>query len=162
MARSSVLERSVAIAAPVEDVFAFHLDTRNAALIAPASMRVLGVEGTFPVVPGARVVMRMRPARSPFAMGWRVRIEEVEAPSRIVDVAERSPFAHWRHEHLFRPLGPGRCEMTDRLEFRLPAGPLGRLAERLVVRRQLEAAFEERHRLTRELLERRAAEGLTS
>lgn len=159
MARASVLERSVAIAAPVADVFAFHLDTRNAALIAPSSMRVLDVEGTFPVVPGARVGMRMRPARSPFAMRWRVRIEEVEPPSRIVDVAERSPFAEWRHEHLFRPLGPGSCEMTDRLEYRLPAGPLGRLAERLLVRGRLEAAFAERHRLARELLERGAAQG---
>lgn len=157
MAWTSVPERSVAIAAPVEDVFAFHLDTRNAALISPPSMRVLGVEGTFPVIPGALVTMRLRPARSPFAMRWRVRIEAVELTSRIVDVAERSPFASWRHEHRFRSLGPSRSEMTDRLEYRLPGGPLGRLAERLVVRRQLEAAFAERHRLTRELLESRAA-----
>lgn len=156
MAQASVLERSVEIAAPVEDVFDFHLDTRNAALISPPSMRVLGVEGTFPVTPGSIVMMRLRPAGSPFAMRWRVRIAEVVAPTRVVDVAERSPFAEWRHEHLFRSLGPGRCEMTDRLEYRLPFGPLGRLAERLLVRRQLEGAFAERHRLTRELLEGRA------
>ena len=156
MARNSVLERSVEIAAPVEDVYAFHLDTRNAALISPRSMRVLGVEGTFPVVAGARVVMRLRPAGSPVAMSWRVLIAEVVPPALIVDVAERSPFAAWRHEHLFRPLGADRCEMTDRLEYRLPAGPLGRLADRLIVRRQIEGAFAERHRLTRELLERAA------
>ncbi len=153
MARSSVLERSVRIAVPVEDAFAFHLDTRNAALISPRSMRVLGVEGTFPVVAGSRVVMRLRPAGSPVAMSWRVRIEEVEAPVRIVDVAERSPFASWRHEHLFRSVGDGACEMTDRLGYRLPGGPAGRLADRLLVRRQLERAFAERHRLTREVLE---------
>jgi ligand-binding SRPBCC domain-containing protein len=156
MTSGSVLERSVRIAAPVEEVFAFHLDTRNAALISPRSMRVLGVEGTFPVVAGARVVMRLRPAGSPIAMSWRVRIEEVEAPARIVDVAERSPFASWRHEHLFRSAGGGGCEMTDRLEYRLPGGPVGRLADRLLVRRRLEHAFAERHRLTREVLERAA------
>lgn len=156
MADPSVLERSVEIAAPVEDVFAFHLDTRNAALISPADTAILGVEGEFPVRTGSVVRMRMRQRPSPFAMRWRVRIEEVRAPERVVDVAERSPFAAWRHEHLFAAAGEGRTVMTDRVTYRLPGGPLGRLADRVFLRRRLEAAFAERHRLTRELLERRA------
>lgn len=159
MARPSVLERSVEIAAPVEEVFAFHLDTRNASLISPASTRILGVEGTFPVETGSIVSMRMRQRPMPLAMTWRIRIEDVTAPDRVVDVAERSPFAAWRHEHLFTALGPGRCRMTDRVTYRLPGGVLGGLVDRLAVRRQLSAAFSERHRLTRELLERRAREG---
>ncbi len=46
--------------------------------------------------------------------------------------------------------------MTDRVSYRLPAGPIGRLVDRVVVRRQLASAFEERHRRTRALLEERA------
>lgn len=153
MARPSVLERSVEIAAPVEEVFAFHLDTRNAARISPPSTRVLDVRGTFPVTAGAIVEMRMRERPSPVATTWRVRIEAVDPPARIVDVAERSPFAAWRHEHLFTPLGPDRCRMTDRVTYRLPAGPLGALADRLLVRRMLGRAFAERHRRTRQVLE---------
>jgi len=156
MPTPSILERSVEIAAPVEDVFAFHLDTRNAALISPRATRVLEVLGDFPVTTGARVVMRMRQRPSPFAMSWRVRIDAVERPTRVVDVAERSPFASWRHEHLFQPLGPRRTLMTDRLVYVLPAGILGRVADRVFVRRQLAHAFAERQRLTKELLEERA------
>ena len=156
MASPSILERSVEIAAPLEDVFAFHLDTRNAALISPPGTRILGVEGTFPVVSGAIVTMRMRQRPMPFGMTWRVRIEDVTAPERIVNVAERSPFGAWRHEHLFAALEGGRTRMTDRVTYRLPAGPLGRIADRIAVRRQLSSAFEERHRRTRELLEERA------
>ena len=156
MASPSILERSVDIDAPLEDVFAFHLDTRNAALISPEGTHILGVEGTFPVVTGALVTMRMRQRPMPFGLTWRVRIEDVTAPERIVDVAERSPFAAWRHEHLFAPLDGGGTRMTDRVTYRLPGGPLGRLADRLVARRQLSAAFEERHRRTRALLEERA------
>jgi ligand-binding SRPBCC domain-containing protein len=152
------LEHSVDIAAPLEDVFAFHLDTRNAALISPASTRILSVDGVFPVVEGAIVTMRMRQRPMPFGLTWRVRIDDVTEPHRIVDVAERSPFAQWRHEHLFADLGDGRTRMTDRVTYRLPAGPLGRLIDRLVVRRQLAAAFGERHRRTRALLEERARE----
>ena len=153
------IERSVEIEAPVEDVFAFHLDTRNAGLISPRGTRILSVDGRFPVMPGSIVTMRMRRLPSPLAMTWRVRIDSVVPPSRIVDVAERSPFRTWRHEHLFQSLGPRRTLMTDRVTYRLPAGPLGRLANRLIVRRQLAHAFAERQRRTRELLEERARAG---
>ena len=158
MTSPSFIERSVDIAAPLEDVFAFHLDTRNAALISPASTRILSVEGVFPVVEGALVTMRMRQRPMPIGMTWRVRIDDVTEPHRIVNVAERSPFAEWRHEHLFADVGDGRTRMTDRVTYRLPAGPVGRLIDRLVVRRQLAAAFEERHRRTRALFEGRARE----
>ena len=155
MSGLSILQRSVEIDAPMGDVFAFHLDTRNAALISPEGTRILIVEGAFPVVAGGLITMVMRQRPSPFAMTWRVRIEAVEPTTRIVDVAERSPFSQWRHEHLFAPLGVTRTLMTDRVTYRLPGGPLGAAADRLFVARQLARAFEERHRRTRDLLERR-------
>ncbi len=161
MPRPSVLERSVEIAAPAPAVFAFHLDTRNAALISPEGTRVVSVEGSFPVGPGGLVTMRIRQRPVPVTVAWRVRIESVDPDRRIVDAAERSPFALWRHEHLFRELGPDRTLMTDRVTYRLPGGRLGRLLDRLVVRRRLERAFAERHRRTRDLLEVRVGAGAT-
>ncbi|HSJ73327.1 MAG TPA: SRPBCC family protein [Miltoncostaeaceae bacterium] len=154
--RPALLERSVEIAAPVSSVFAFHVDTRNAALISPAGTRVVGVEGRFPVRADDVVTLRMRRRLLPLTLTWRVRIESVEPERRIVDVAVRSPFTLWRHEHLFRALGPERTLLTDRVTYRLRGGRLGALAERLVVRRALEGAFAERHRRTREVLEGRA------
>jgi ligand-binding SRPBCC domain-containing protein len=154
--RPALLERSVEIAAPVSAVFAFHLDTRNAALISPPSTRVVGVEGRFPVRAGDLVTLRLRRRPLPLTLAWRVRIESVEPERRIVDVAERSPFALWRHEHLFRALGPGRTLLTDRVTYRLRGGRLGELAGRLLVGRALEGGFAERQRRTRDLLEGRA------
>jgi len=159
MAKPSLLERSIEIVAPVSAVFAFHLDPRNAALISPAGTRMVSVEGSFPVEPGGVVTMRMRRRPLPLTVAWRVRIEVVEPGRRIVDVAERSPFALWRHEHLFRELGPERTLLTDRVTYRLPAGRLGRLIDGLAVRRRLEEAFAERQRRTREVLEERARPG---
>jgi ligand-binding SRPBCC domain-containing protein len=143
----------VEIAAPVSAAFAFHLDTRNAALVAPAGTRVVGVDGRFPVQAGDRVTLRMRRRPLPLTLTWTVRIEIVEPGRRIVDVAERSPFALWRHEHLFRPLGPRRTLMTDRVTYRLGGGRLGDLVQRLVAGRLLESAFADRQRRTRTLLE---------
>ncbi len=156
MAPVSRFESAIEIAAPVEMVFGFHLDTRNARLISPPGTRVDEVTGRFPVAAGSVVTMRLRQRPNPVASTWRIRIEAVERPTLVVDVAERSPFAYWRHEHHFRSLGPGRTLMTDRVAYRLPLGPLGRLADRLLVRRALARTFAARHALTGELLEERA------
>lgn len=151
--KNALYERSVDIAAPVDAVFRFHLDTRNAPLISPDAATFVAVEGTFPVIPGAVVTLKVRQPPIPFAQTWRVRIAEIEPDRLVVDVAERSPFARWRHSHIFTPLPDGGTRMTDRVEYALPFGPLGRLADRLVGRRQLQAMFAERHRKTKALFE---------
>ena len=94
--------------------------------------------------------MRQRPI--PFVQRWRVRIAEVDPPRAIVDVALAGPFRAWRHEHLFTVAGDGRTLLTDRVTYTLPFGGLGRLADRLVVRRMLTRAFRERHARTRAIL----------
>ena len=156
MARPSRFEAAVEIAAPVEMVFGFHLDTRNARLISPPGTTVGAITGTFPVAAGSVVTMRLSQRPIPLPTTWRLRIEAVEWPSLIVDVAERSPFSEWRHEHHFAELGDGRTRMTDRVEYRLPLGPVGRLVDRRVAARQLARTFAARHELTRALLEDRA------
>jgi ligand-binding SRPBCC domain-containing protein len=153
MSSPQVFSRSVDIDAPVGEVFRFHLDTRNAPHISPDGARFLAVEGSFPVSVGSRVTLRVKQPPAPFAQTWVVRIDEIVPDALVVDVAERSPFAEWRHEHRFAPLPDGGTRMTDHITYRLPLGPLGRLADRLVGRRVLVRMFEERHRKTRALFE---------
>src|SRR5206468_5943881 len=69
-----------------------------------------------------------------FGVPWRMtsRITALERPSRFVDEQVRGPFARFRHEHVFEPVGGG-TRMIDRVEFAAPLGLLGRIAERLVL-----------------------------
>jgi ligand-binding SRPBCC domain-containing protein len=134
-------------------VFAFHLDTRNAARIAPPGQHVLSVEGTFPLRLGSQVRLRTRQFPLPFAQTWLVRVAELEPPSLIVDELARGPFAAWRHEHRFAELPGGRTLLTDHVAYALPGGALGRLADALVVRRLLLRSFQARQARTRALLE---------
>lgn len=143
-----MFERSVDLAAPVADVYRFHLDTRNAPLISPANARFLAIDGDFPVQEGSIVRLRVRQPPSPLPQTWVVRIAELRENALVVDEAVRSPFAFWRHEHRFVDLGDGRTRMTDHIAYRLPLGPLGRIADRLVVRRMLGSMFAERHQRT--------------
>ena len=148
-----MLECSCEIAAPIAEVFAFHLDTRNAARIAPPGQRVVSVEGTFPLREGSEARLRVRQLPLPFAQTWLVRVVALEAPVLIVDEMLRGPFPAWRHEHRFEELPGGRTRLTDRVTYRLPAGALGRLADVLAVHRILRASFRSRQARTRALLE---------
>ncbi|PCN49038.1 cyclase [Curtobacterium sp. 'Ferrero'] len=69
---------------------------------------------------------------------WRLtsRITVLDAPHRFVDEQVRGPFARFRHEHRFAAAGAG-TRMVDVVEFAAPLGPLGRIAEMLVLDRYL-------------------------
>jgi ligand-binding SRPBCC domain-containing protein len=151
--RPSIYARSIEIAAPAERLYRFHLDTRNAPLISPDGATFVAIAGRFPVEEGARVTLRVRQRPLPLAQTWVVRIDRLVEDRLVVDVAERSPFAEWRHEHRFAALGGGHTLMSDVVTYRLPGGPLGRLADRLAVRRWLDRMFEIRHAKTKRLME---------
>ena len=140
------------VAAPIEAVFAFHLDPRNAARISPRGTKVVSVEAPQQVRQGDEVRLAVRQFPSPFVQRWRVLIERVEEPVAIVDVALAGPFPVWRHEHLFSVAGEGRTVLTDRVTYELPLSVAGRIADRLVVRRVLLWTFRARHARTRAIL----------
>ncbi|MEH3075144.1 MAG: hypothetical protein PGN11_00455 [Quadrisphaera sp.] len=59
-------------------------------------------------------------------------------------------FATFRHEHLFDPLPPSptgapRTRSTDRMTWTSPLGPLGRVADAVLVRRTLEGLLADRN-----------------
>lgn len=143
---------STEVGAPIGVVFAFHLDPRNAARISPRGTKVVSVEAPEQVRQGDEVRLAVRQFPSPFVQRWRVRIERVDEPVAVVDVALDGPFPVWRHEHLLAVAGEGRTLLTDHITYELPLGALGRLADRLVVRRVLIRTFHARHARTRAIL----------
>ncbi|MDH3591763.1 MAG: TIGR01777 family oxidoreductase, partial [Planctomycetota bacterium] len=68
---------------------------------------------------------------------------------RFRDVQKPGPFAHWEHTHSMRDDGANASVLTDHIEYRLPAGPLGRLLGGRTARRKLTAAFTYRHAVTK-------------
>lgn len=64
------------------------------------------------------------------------RITAFDPPYRFVDEMVYGAFASMRHEHLFVPTTGGTL-MVDLFEYRSPLGPLGRLADFLLLRRYM-------------------------
>lgn len=73
------------------------------------------------------------------------RITEMQKPNYFVDEQVRGPFQRFRHVHEFSQDSAGTT-MVDRIEFAAPFGPIGRLAEKLVLGRYLRRLIEARNR----------------
>lgn len=144
------LERTVRINAPIEKVFHFHDDTRNLLKITPPDIKV-SIETMGSPGPGYEVTLKVRQFKL-FVMRWHVRITVYEPPVLMVDEQVSGPFRTWKQTRRLRQVD-GATELTDIVEYEAPFGPLGRIANALVIRRQIEKMFSYRQATTKKLLE---------
>jgi len=144
------IEQRIVISAPIERVFHFHDDTRNLLRITPPSIKVsietMGKPGL-----GYEVVLKVRQFGI-FTMRWKVRITEYVPPTLMSDEQVSGPFAYWKQTRRLREVDGG-TELTDIVEYRPPFGVLGRIANALVIRRQVLEMFAYRQATTKRLLE---------
>jgi uncharacterized protein (TIGR01777 family) len=149
----TLFEQRTTINAPADEVFAWHARPGALERLLPPWVDVRVVERQGGLEAGGRVVLRVR--RGSLSFTWEALRKEYEAGRGFVDRQVRGPFAQWRHEHWFKPDGPERCIVEDRVEYRLPTG-LGLLVGRMV-RRDFERMFRFRHRRVQNDVARHAA-----
>lgn len=167
--------RETWVDAPLSDVWEFHSTVDGLVRLTPAFLdlevgSVTGPDGEpDPEVldAGTRIELSARPVDALPRQSWTSVVVDREAGDDRAFFRDRmddGPFPHWVHEHRFygedvasgaRSDGGTTSEATlvsDRVEFRLPGGPLGeRLAE--FADFGFEPMFRYRHRRTKELLE---------
>ena len=83
------------------------------------------------------------------------RITAYEAPRYFQDSMVRGAFRRFVHDHHFEADG-GATRMTDRLTFEAPAGPIGRLVDRWILRGYLTRFLRERNEVIRRAAESEA------
>jgi ligand-binding SRPBCC domain-containing protein len=139
--RRYTLYRQQLIARPVDEVFAFFENPHNLSKITPPEMgfEITNIEG-LPVRAGTRIEYRIRVLGMP--QRWVADIVEYEPGVRFIDVQAKGPYRYWRHEHAFEPLDRYTV-MTDQVEYELPFGVAGRVANTFVAR-QLRRIFDYR------------------
>ena len=82
---------------------------------------------------------------------WLTEITHVETGKLFVDEQRIGLYRIWHHEHHFTPLDAGQIEMTDRVTYVLPFGPLGDLVHPFLVQPQLAKIFAFREKAVNEL-----------
>lgn len=140
-----VLTRVQQLPGSPDTVFPFFAAARNLEAITPP---FLGFEVTTPepiaMEAGTLIEYRLRLHGLP--LRWLTRIELWEPGVRFVDRQLKGPYALWHHTHEFAadPARPDVTTMRDTVRYALPLGPLGELAHRLLVRRDLRRIFDHR------------------
>ncbi|HEX6752619.1 MAG TPA: SRPBCC family protein [Solirubrobacterales bacterium] len=138
---SYLLERSQRVEVPLDRAFAFYGDALNLEPLTPPWLHFeLLTPGKIEFGPGTLLDYRIRLHGVPIR--WRTRIETWEPPTRFVDTQARGPYSSWEHTHLFEPDGEKATVIHDRIRYSVPLGPVGALAHRLFVRRDLERIFD--------------------
>jgi ligand-binding SRPBCC domain-containing protein len=124
---------------PVDEVFAFFSKAENLQELTPPWLHfhILSVDPA-PVRKGTLIRYSLR--WRIFPIHWTTEILEWDPPYSFVDVQLKGPYKLWRHEHRFKAEGTSTV-ISDRVQYRLPFGPLGWIAHMLKVRRDVETIF---------------------
>jgi ligand-binding SRPBCC domain-containing protein len=133
------LVREQVVPCPLPETFAFFAQARNLQAITPPWLRfeVLTPE---PIAMRTGTVVEYRLRLHGIPLRWTARIEDWHEGRAFVDRQVRGPYRLWHHRHEFEP-HPGGTLVRDHVRYALPLGPLGTLAHRLAVRRDLDRIF---------------------
>jgi len=83
-------------------------------------------------------------------LNWMTEITQVKEKQYFIDEQRFGPFALWHHQHHFKE-AKGGVMMTDILNYAIPYGPIGRLANSLIVAKQVNEIFAYRERVIGEM-----------
>lgn len=133
-----------------EKLFAFHADPGNLPRITPPDVKVEIIRMDAVIGAGSRAEIVI--AKGFLKFRWIVRFEAFDRPNVIIDIAERSPFKYFRHEHRFIPIDEKQTLLRDSVTFELPLEPMSTPVS-WFVKHDLKKMFSFRHRVTKQLLE---------
>jgi ligand-binding SRPBCC domain-containing protein len=125
----------------------FFSSPKNLSTITPAKMNVVIhsvsnrdkiyagqiIKYTLVILPGVKI-------------NWTTEITHVSEPYYFVDEQRFGPYALWHHQHHFKPI-PGGVEMTDEINYAIPFGLIGQLANWIFVEREVNAIFDYRFKV---------------
>jgi ligand-binding SRPBCC domain-containing protein len=134
----------------VDALFDFHLDSNNISKITPPDTEVTLLNEDTKAYEGKRV--RIKTVKFFIPTYWEVEILKLQRPNLLLDLAIKSPFKYWKHQHIFTQKDDGLCELKDIIEYEMPFGFLGRLVSPLI-ERDIKKMFLYRHQKTKEILE---------
>ena len=144
-------EATADLSVPIQAAFAYH--DRPGALdrLMPPWESITIEHSDQSLAVGSKVVIKTSLFGIP--VRWHARHVDYDPPHRFEDVQDSGPFAAWHHRHLFESTGESTSRLTDRVDYQLPGGWLGRTLGAGIARGKLDQMFAFRHRITRDDLD---------
>lgn len=88
---------------------------------------------------GQMIAYRVRPLFN-IPMEWVTEITHVYEPHYFIDEQRIGPYRLWHHEHHFKSVHDG-VEMNDIITYQMPYGLLGKLLNRIKIKKDLDKIF---------------------
>lgn len=138
------LEREKLIPVGIKECWDFFKDPNNLAEITPDEM---GFSITSPpfngkLYAGQIITYKVSPVLG-IPINWMTEITNVNAPYSFIDSQLVGPYNVWHHQHHFKETSQGTL-MKDVVNYSIPFGPLGSLADFLFVKAKLNRIFDYR------------------
>ncbi|MEO6061499.1 MAG: SRPBCC family protein [Thermoflexales bacterium] len=144
--RHSTFSSAFVLAAPMDEVWAFHADPAMLARVMPGLPRLRVTRFDAPLHVGSAIHLEV--ALGPIRQPWELTVIEVAPGCQFVDQQTgRGPMAYWRHTHAFEATEDG-TRVIDHIEYALPLGVLGRVGAALFGRLGMGMLFAVRRRKT--------------
>jgi ligand-binding SRPBCC domain-containing protein len=99
--------------------------------------------------PGQIITYKVSPMLG-IKLNWMTEITHVLDNKYFVDEQRFGPYAMWHHQHHFKVI-EGGVEMTDIVDYVLPLGILGAIANTIFVKSQLKTIFDHRLKAVEDL-----------
>jgi len=135
----------------LDEAWAFFSTPINLKKITPEYMgfNILTDLGDGKMYPGQIIHYIVTPVLG-IPMRWTTEITHVIDRKYFVDEQRFGPYSFWHHQHWFREVDGG-VEMTDIVNYGIPLGFLGQIANTIFVQSKLQEIFDYREKVTNEM-----------
>jgi ligand-binding SRPBCC domain-containing protein len=150
------LKRKQFLPLSLDEAWVFFSNPKNLARITPATMKfdIRHISGTTNRMYAGQLISYRIQIMPFYSTNWLTEITHVNEPYYFVDEQRFGPYALWHHQHHFVPVDGG-VEMTDEVTYAIPFGFIGRLANSLFVHKRLNAIFDYRQKVLKEIFSNR-------
>lgn len=133
-----------------KEAWDFLSNPKNLKVITPDHMGFNILSGTDrPMFQGQIIQYIVKPFPG-YSTKWVTEITHVKEGEYFVDEQRFGPYALWHHKHFIKEIDGG-VEMEDIIDYKIPFGILGQLAQPIIVKKQLQQIFEYRETKLNEL-----------
>lgn len=128
----------------IETVWKFISSPNNLKLITPPKMgfNIVSEMDSDKMYPGQIIAYKVSPVAG-IKLNWVTEITHVRENEYFVDEQRFGPYTLWHHKHFVKAIKNG-VEMVDIIDYKIPFGWLGDLANSLLVKKQLAEIFDYR------------------
>lgn len=145
------LKRSQQLKCDIDTAWKFFSSPNNLSRITPSSLKFRVVDNfkESSIYEGMLINYKVSPFLG-LQMNWQTLISQIDNQKSFTDFQQKGPYKFWNHFHEFIANDHGVL-MKDTVDYELPFGIIGKIANSLFIRKKLKQIFDYRYQVLEKL-----------